>query len=108
MNMGIDGTGGHDMTFTSNDFGAGTDMNRHIRLNIAVTGFTNRSDVAIFNTDIGFDDPPMIKNQGVGDHAIHHLSPAFLPLAHAIANHFATTEFNFIAIGGEILFNFNP
>jgi len=55
-------------TFTGNDFGTGADNNIDIVLNIGVTRFTDTFNSALFDTNICFNDSPVIENQGIGNH----------------------------------------
>ena len=54
--------------------------------------------------------PPVVDDQGVGDHYVSTApGPASeLRLAHAVADDLAATEFDLIAIHGVITFDFDP
>ena len=107
MNVGINATGRHDHAFAGDDFSRATDGHSHIGLNIGIACFTYRSNATRFDADICFYDTPMIHNHRIGDDGVHHIFVSTLRLTHAIANDFATTEFNFFAIRGVVFFNFN-
>ena len=61
----------------------------------------------IVKADIGLDDAPPIKNEGIGNHGVNGaVSPGGLGLAHPVANHLSAAKFHFIAVGGEVLLHF--
>src|SRR5580765_1394038 len=103
VNMRIDAAGGHDHAFAGDDFGRTTDGHGHARLDVGIASFANHSDFAALETDVGLDDTPVVDDHGVGDHGIHDIFVIALRLAHAIADHLAAAELDFLAIGREIL-----
>jgi hypothetical protein len=72
---------------------------------ISVPGLADRPDVAAFQADVGFDDAPVIDDQGVRDDRIGDVRGNALPLAHAVANDFAAAKLDFFAVNREILFD---
>ena len=105
--MGIDTTGGNNMPLARNRFSAGAYQNIYPRLGIGITGFANRSNAPVFDTDIRFDNPPIIQNQGIGNHHINHFGRRALALTHAITDDFAAAKLHLIAVNGVILFHLN-
>ena len=71
MYMRVDPASRNDLAFAGNDFGTWADDNLNVGLNIGVAGFTDGSDTAAFNSNIGFDDAPVINDKRVGDDEIH-------------------------------------
>ena len=107
MDVRVDSPSGEDVPFTSNRFGARPDHDGDAFLDVGVAGFADPNNAAILEADIGLDDAPPIKNQGIGNHGVNGSpSPRGLGLAHAIANHLPAAEFHLIAVGGEVLFHF--
>jgi len=108
VNMGVDATGGQDHAFTGDHLGAGADGDGYIGLDVGVAGLADRRDASVLEADVGLDDAPVIDDQGIGDQRVDHLGGQQLALAHAIADDLAATEFDFFAVGGEVLFHFDP
>ncbi|STW72001.1 Uncharacterised protein [Klebsiella michiganensis] len=106
--MRIDAAGGDDLAFRRNNFRGRADRDRDVGLNIRVAGFADREDPPVFDADIGFDDPPVIDDQGICQHQIHTPGGKHLSLAHTVADHFATAEFDLFAVGGQIIFDLDP
>ena len=48
----------------------------------------------------------MIDNQRIGDDQIHRRQIIQLALPHAVADNLAAAEFDFIAVNGEVFFDF--
>ena len=54
--------------------------------------------------DVGFDDAPMVEDDGVGDDGVGRaLRARDLALPHAVADDLAAAEFHLLAIDGEVL-----
>ena len=121
VDVGVDGTGSHDHAFARNNFRARANDDVHTRLGVGVARFANGSDAGVFDTNIGFDNAPMVKNERVGQHTVHgttalcaaaHRTVAgALALRHAVANGFAATKLHLFAIAacaqGVVLLDFN-
>ena len=106
--MGVDAAGGEDLAFAGDDFGAGADDDVHAGLDVRVAGLADAGDAAVGDGDVGFDDAPMVEDQGVGDHRVDRaLRLAGLGLAHAVADDLAAAELHFLAVEGEVLFDFD-
>ena len=108
VNMRIDAAGGDDLAFCGNNFRGRADRDRDVGLNIRVAGFADGEDPSIFDADIGFNDPPVIDDQGIGQHQIRAPGGKHLPLSHTVADHFTAAEFDLFAVGGQIIFNLDP
>ncbi len=107
MDVRVNATSGEDVPFTSNRFGAGPDHDGDAFLDVGVAGLADANDAAIPEADIGLDDAPPIKNEGIGNHGVNGaVSPGGLGLAHPITNHLSAAKFHFIAVGGEVLLHF--
>ena len=98
MDMGIKPASGGNQAFTGNGFGAGADNNVDIGLNIRITGFADGVNAAVFKSDIGFNDAPVIQNKGIGDDRVDGVLATALGLPHAVSDNFAAAEFDFIAL----------
>ena len=106
--MGVDTTSRYYLTFGGNNVCTRADFHRDIGLYVGVTGFTNGSDTPAFDTDVGFINTRVINDQSVGHHAVHDLFGGALRLTHTISDYLAAAEFHFVAVGGEVFFNFDP
>ena len=98
MDVRVDAAWRQNFAFARDDVGAGADDDAHIRLNVRISRLADRRDAAILDSDIGFDDAPMIQNDDIGDHHISDFGCETLALAHAVADHLAATESDFVAI----------
>ena len=95
------------MTFACNRFRACTDQNVHARLGIGVARLADADNAPVFDADVGFDNAPMVEDQRVGNHHIDDFGIVALALPHAVADDFAATEFDFIAVHGVVVFDFD-
>ena len=99
MNVRVDTAGGDDQAFGADDLGAGPDDDVHTGLGIRIARLSNGHNAAVFDTDIGFDDACCVNDQGIGQHQIHSaLIARQLRLRHAIADGFAATKLDFLAV----------
>ena len=67
-------------------------------------------DAPIADADVGLDDAPMVDDQRVGDHQIQRAACARVAraaLPHTVSNDLAASEGDLIAIGREILLDFD-
>ena len=104
MDVGVEAAGGENLALAGDHFGARPDDDRNAGLDIGIAGLADRRDQAVLQPDIGFDDAPMVEDDGVGDHGVDRAAPTRdLRLAHAVADHLAAAELHLFAIGGEIL-----
>ena len=108
MNMRVDAPGGYNLAFATNNIRPGTDKDIHGVLYIGVAGFADSRNATMLDANVSFDDAPVINDQRIGDHQIHHLIGFRLRLSHAITYHLAAAELDFIAINSEIFFHLNP
>ena len=62
VNMGVDTASGEDHTFAGNHIGARPDhkIRMDVFLDMWITGFAYAFYLAVFYTDIGFDNPPPV------------------------------------------------
>ncbi|MNC34889.1 hypothetical protein D3C75_833470 [compost metagenome] len=108
MDVGVDAAGGEDHAFASDDFGAGANGDGHVRLHVRIARLADAGDPSVLEADVSFDDAPVIDDQCVGNHRVDHFGGEQLALALAVADDFAAAEFHFFAVGGEVLFHFDP
>ena len=108
MHMSVNTARRQNLTFTRYNFGTRANDDIDIRLGIRVTSFSDSSDTAIFQTDIGFHDTPPVDNDGIGNDGIHHGVITTLTLTHTITNHLATTEHDFFTIMRVVFFYLDP
>lgn len=99
VNMRIDATCGNDPAFCGNNFRGYADWDSDVGLYIRITGFADSKYPSIFDADIGFNDPPVIDDQGIGQHQISAAGGEHLPLSHTVADYFTAAEFDLFAVG---------
>ena len=103
VDVGIEAAGGEDLALAGDHFGAGADHDGDTGLDVGIAGLADRGDAVALDADIGFDDAPMIENQGVGDDGVDRaLLVGYLRLAHAVANDLAAAELHLLAVDGEV------
>ena len=108
MDVRVDAAWGEQHTFAGDDLRAGADDDTDAGLDIRVAGFAYGGDTPVLNADVGFDNAPVVNDQGIGDDRICDCMGHFLPLPHAIADHLAAAEFHFLAVHGVVGFDFDP
>src|SRR5258706_11509056 len=76
---------------------------------VRVSSLAGLDDSPIADSDVGLNDAPVIDDQSVRNHQIQGASSACgsRTLPHAISNDLAASEGDLIAIGREILLDFN-
>ena len=114
MDVAVDAARGDDQVFTGDHFGGCADDKLRIDAvhRVGISGFADFHDAAVLDSDIGFDDAPMIEDDGVGDDQVERAMladsrMARAALAHAVANHFAAAEGDFVAVVREVFFDFD-
>ena len=113
MDVAIDAAGSDDQVFACDRFRAGADDEIGIDAihRVGISGFADPSDASVLYADVGFHDSPVIEDHGVGDNEIEGAGLCFAnggaALAHAVANYFAAAERNFVAVMGEVFFDFD-
>ena len=108
MDVRINPASGDDMAFAGDDFGSRSDDDGHAGLHVRVAGLADAADASGADADVGFDDAPMVEDQGIGDDGVRRaLGIADLALAHAVADDFAPAKFDFLAIERMVGFDFN-
>ena len=107
MDMRVDTTRRHDIALATDDLGPWANHDVNTRLRVWIAGFTNCNDAAVFQSDVGFDNAPVVHDQSIGQNGIHCTTSlcatartiaSTLTLRHAITNRFATTKFHFFAV----------
>jgi len=96
-----------DIAFATDDFGTRADDDVHAGLCVGVARFADGHDAPVFQTNVGFDDAPVVNDERVGHHRINRATRLWadactvtraLRLRHAIANGFATAELHLFTI----------
>src|SRR6266436_7268189 len=101
--MGVDTPRGDDLAFSCDDLGTRSDDYIDVGLHIGIAGLPDPCDEPILDSDVRLHDPPMIKNQSVGNNCINRsLAARTLRLSHAITNDFPAAELHLLTIGREI------
>ena len=108
VDMGIDAAGGDYFAFGGNHFRRRANGDIDARLDIGIARFADRQDPPVFDADIGFNDPPVIDDQRIGQHQIDTVVSEHLPLAHTVTDDLAAAELDLFAVGGQIVFDLDP
>src|ERR1700757_39394 len=104
MDMRVDAAGGDNLTFAGDRLGARSDDDVDARLHVGIAGFAYGGDAPVLDADIRLHNAPVIENERVGDDRINSaVAAGTLRLTHAVADDFATSEFDLLAIGREVL-----
>ena len=103
MDMRVDAAGGDDLALAGDHLGAGADDDVDAGLDVGVAGLADCGDAAVAERDVGFDDAPVVENEGVGDDGVDRAFGArALALAHAVADHLAAAELDFLAVNRAV------
>src|SRR5258705_9649087 len=111
MNVAVYSAGSNDQVLARHHFsGRADDQFRiHALHRVRIAGLADFHDAATLDSDIAFHDPPVIDDQGVRDDEIERswevLSPGVAALAHPVANDFAATKSDLVAVGRKVLFD---
>ena len=105
MNVRVDPTRCEYLPLTGNSFSTRTDIDGNSGLHVGVTGFTDTHNAAVLDTDIRFNNAPVIKNQYVGNYRIHRVGTTRLALPHAIADYFTAAKLHLVAIVRKVFFH---
>jgi hypothetical protein len=96
--MRINATCGYDRALTRQYFSTWANHNIDTRLHIRIASFTNRCYATCLDTNISFDNAPMINNQRIGNHQICGFGTGSLALALPITDHLAAAKLHLIAV----------
>ena len=103
MDVAIDPAGCDDLAFARDHFGARADYNRDPVLGVRVACLADRRDAPRNQAYIGLPDALMIDDDRIGNDRVDRaLCIGALALAHAVADHLAAAELDFIARHGCI------
>jgi len=108
MDVTVDAAGGDDHAFPGDHLGGRADWNGDGRLYVGIAGLADGPDAAVLETDIGLHDTPVIDDHRIGDDGVSDVLVVALALPHAVADHLAATELDFLAVGGEIALDLDP
>ena len=107
MDMRVNTTRRHDIAFAADDLSTWPNHDVNTRLCVWIAGFTNCNNAAVFQSDIGFHNAPVVHDQSIGQNRIYRTTclrttagtvACALALCHAVTNRFATTKFHFFAV----------
>src|SRR5262249_4002439 len=106
MDMAVDAAGRDDLALAGDDFGAWADDNIDPGLDIGVAGLADAANAAVANADIGFDDAPVIEDDGVRNNGIDcSFGARALPLPHAVADDLAAAELDLLPVDRAVVFD---
>src|SRR5262245_43056099 len=104
MDMHVDATRGDDFAFAGDHLSSCSNDYGDLRLYVRISCFTNCSNSSVFDSDISFDNSPVIQNERVCDYCVDRaFGTRPLRLTHAVPNDFSTTELYLLAIHSEVL-----
>ena len=99
VDVAVDPARGDDLALAGDDFRPRPDDDVDPGLDVGIAGFADRRDAAAADADIGFDDPPMVEDDGVGDDRVDRaLGARALRLPHPVADHLAAAELHLLAV----------
>jgi len=108
VDVHIEPARGHNLSFGRDGLRSRTDNDIDAGLNVRISGLADTGDPSIADTDIGLDDPPMIDDQGVGDHRVHGaVGTRDLTLPHPVADDLAAPELDLLAVKGPVFLDLN-
>src|ERR1700722_4691377 len=103
MNVAVDAAGRQYHALARDDFGRGAYRDGDAGLHVRIARLTDSPNVAVLESNIGFDDPPMIDDECIGDHRVGYRRAVALALSHAVPDDLAAAEFHLLAVDREIL-----
>ena len=110
--MGVDPGSGQDQVLARD--GIGADADHHVCADaghhVRVAAFADPANLAVTNTDVGFDHALNRVNDGdVGDHQVQHAVVAgqVVVVTHAVAQGFPPSVDRFFAVTAQVLFDFD-
>src|SRR5437868_3634072 len=65
--MRVDPPRRDDLPLAGDNLGAGANDDVDAGLNVGIAGLADAADPAVTDANIGFDNPPMIEDHGIGD-----------------------------------------
>src|SRR6185295_19954572 len=84
MDVGVEATGGENLSFARDHLGARADDDGDVWLNVGIAGFADSGDAAFLETDVGLDDAPVVDDQRIGNDGVDRaLLVGDLRLTHA-------------------------
>ena len=108
MDMGVHAARGQDAPLASDCLGGRADDDVDARLGVGIARLADGSNHPIPEADIGLIDAGVVDDEGVGDDGINRTFRArALRLAHSVPYDLAAAELHLLAIGGEILLDFD-
>ena len=112
--MAVDTPGGDDQMFAGDHLRAcAHDQGRiDARHRVWIARLADLDNTPVSDTDVPFDNAPVVNNDRVGNHQIERASDASAAvsrgrtaLPHTITDDFAAAEGDFIAVSGEVMFD---
>ena len=70
MDVGVKTAGGEDLAFAGDHLGAGPDDDGDAGLDVRIAGLADGKNLAVLQSDVGFDDAPMVEDQRIGDDGV--------------------------------------
>ena len=107
VDVRVNATCCHDVAFAADDFGARANDDVNARLRIGVACFANGHNAAVFQTNVGLHNAPMVDDQCIGHDGVYRAARLWacagsiacaLRLRHAVANGFTAAKFGFFSV----------
>ena len=104
MDVRVEAACGEDLAFARDHLGPGPDNDGDAGLDVRIAGLADRRDQPVLEAHVGLHDPPVIKDDCVGDDGVDGAARVGrLRLPHAVADHLAAAEFHLFAVSCEVL-----
>ncbi len=111
--VSVDAPSRQDLSIARDDLGGRADDQSRVHAvhRVRVSGLAERDDAAVADTDIGFDDAPVVEHDRAGDDRVggaRHsvaLDPRGVRHTHRFADHFPTAEHCFVAACAVVVFD---
>ena len=71
MNVRVNAASRDDHAFAADDFSSRSNDDVHTRLCIGVASFANSSNASVFESNVRFDNAPVVQNKCIGQHGVH-------------------------------------
>ena len=103
VDVGVDGAGGQQPPLAGDHLGPGADDEGGVdpALGVRVARLADADDPAGLDADVRLDDPPMVEDEGVGDHQVERVRGAGR-LPHPVPDDLAAAERHLVTVDGEV------
>ena len=112
MHVTVDAGCGQDQVFARNGVGGGTgdQVGMHAVHDVGIARLADAGDLAVLDAHVGFHHAQLgVDDRDVGDHQVQRafLRSHRIRKAHTVAEGFAASVDDFVAVFAQVLFDFN-